>query len=338
MAERSAETLAAGLAEWARLRHGADVRVSEVRDLGGHSGDTFGFTLTGRDTLTELVARVAPAGVKHSGSTDVLRQAPLLRTLREHGAAVAEVVDAFDDSRIFDAPCLIVTRLAGKPLIMGPDAGRSWMTDREREAAHRLCAGELARINAVDPAELAAWEEPRSPTDEIRAWDRIWDKSPEPNWSKSGLALRDALLGSAPASWTLGVCHGDFQTNNVLFECQAGTIAIGGVVDWEVAHLGAVEHDLAWFLMMNDAEAWDPVELRGNMEPRSIAEAYQDAAGRTLSNLSWFQALACYRIAAIAAYNIRLHRSGRRPDIAWERASRSMPRFFERAQALLEAA
>lgn len=325
-----------GLEAWVCARWGKSASIGNVRNLGGHSGWTYGFDVLVGDDRTPLVIRIAPIGVPHRGSTDVLRQAPLLRVLHASGLPVAAVVDACGDERFFGAPFLVVHHLPGRPLTMGPDAGPSWLSPQYRQHAHQIAAQQLARIHMVDPRQLADWEQSKTPRDEIDFWVGVLERSPEADWMTLGLDLRQRLLSLLPDHYVLGPCHGDFQTNNALFVGNGEDLRVGGIVDWEVAHIGAIEHDLAWFLMMNDADAWHPVEERGGLDLKAIISSYEAALGRGVDNLSWFWALACYRIAAIASYNIRLHRSGRKPDPAWERAVASVPFFFNRAHALLD--
>ncbi|WP_313802932.1 phosphotransferase family protein [Sphingobium sp.] len=331
-----AEKVADGLRQWALRRGGASAQVEHLRDLGGHSGETWGFVYSAGLVREDLVIRLAAAGGGERANVELVRQAPLLEALLQSGAKVAAVRDVSDEPALFGAAYLIVDRLPGRPLVMGPDAGPEWLAPADRQKAYQAAAGELATIHRLDLSRLADWDVLRSPADEIALWTRAFERAAEHEWSRAGIRLASALLERLPGRWTPGLCHGDFQTNNVLFSMDAGGAVVGGVVDWEIAHFGAVEHDLAWFLMMNDDQAWSPVELRGNVDMDAVVRSYESAAGRQMGDLSWFRALACYRIAAIAGYKIRLHRTGRKIDEAWERASFSMPFFFARAHALLE--
>jgi aminoglycoside phosphotransferase (APT) family kinase protein len=337
IADGSCSTLRAGLSLWAAQRLAPDAAIADIQNLGGHSGQTFGFAVLGPGGRQDLVIRIAPAGVARRGSTDVLRQAPLLQSLHIAGVRTPRVIEACDDEAFFGAPFLIVERLKGAPLIMGPNAVQPDWARNGRQEAYCRAAEELARLHSLGPlADLSDWDQPRSPRDEIEAWVALFERSIDPVWASEGAALRRRLLQTLPPTYRLGVCHGDFQTNNVLFALEDGAPRVTGVIDWEVAHIGAVEHDLAWFLMMNDPQAWDPVEQRGGVDLDAIRACYETALGGEVANLAWFRALAGYRIAAIAAYNIRLHRTGRRLDEDWERAASSMPVFFARAHALLD--
>lgn len=337
MVETVADRVEDGLLCWARHRRGPLTQVQDVRDLGGHSGETYGFTLVAMDVRKELVIRLAPPAGGARAEADLLRQAPLLVALERSGTKVAGVRDFSADPRFFGSAFMIVDRLPGKPLIMGPEGGTPWLSAADRQRAYEAAASELAQVHRVDVSrQLAGWDDPRAPQDEIALWMRAFERSAEPEWTEAGAGLREALLARLPTHCTIGLCHGDFQTNNVLFTEDLTGPAVGGVVDWEIAHVGAIEHDLAWFLMMNDDQAWDGIERRGGVDLDAIVASYERAAERGIGDLAWFRALACYRIAAIAGYKIRLHRTGRKLDAAWERASSSMPYFFARAHALLE--
>lgn len=55
--------------------------------------------------------------------------------------------------------------------------------------------------------------------------------------------------------------HGDFGPQNLLFE--AGDVRVAGLVDWEFAHLGGPEEDLAWaewIVRMHHAPAVDALD------------------------------------------------------------------------------
>jgi hypothetical protein len=68
---------------------------------------------------------------------------------------------------------------------------------------------------------------------------------------------------------------------------------------------------------------------------RELGEQYAAAAGCAVSHLDWYQALACYRFGAIAGFNVRLHRTGRRPDPLYDVLACSVPVLFARGEQLL---
>jgi hypothetical protein len=49
----------------------------------------------------------------------------------------------------------------------------------------------------------------------------------------------------------------------------------------------------------------------------------------------WFRAFAGYRFGVITAFNLMLHRRGKRPDPTWEDIAASAPLMFERGLELI---
>jgi aminoglycoside phosphotransferase (APT) family kinase protein len=94
-----------------------------------------------------------------------------------------------------------------------------------------------------------------------------------------------------------------------------------GVVDWELAGVGPAMLDVGWLMMMYDPESWAAPRrtwMDWSPTPPDIAEIYRAAGGRPLVDLGWYRVLAAWRMAAITAFKVRLHRCGRRNDPLWE--------------------
>ena len=125
--------------------------------------------------------------------------------------------------------------------------------------------------------------------------------------------------------------HGDYQPGNVLYESGRLT----GIIDWELASIGSPLLDVGWLMMLADPLSWQP-DWRPlcPLTPQAIAVRY----GTEPQAMAWWQALAGYRLGAIACLNVHLHRSGRRPDAVWERFALALPVMFARAATLLRGA
>jgi hypothetical protein len=67
--------------------------------------------------------------------------------------------------------------------------------------------------------------------------------------------------------------------------------------------------------------------------PGTLLERYERASDRALAAAGWYEALMCYRIACMTSLNLRLHRTGRRVDPAWEVFGEALPYLFQRARA-----
>ena len=111
------------------------------------------------------------------------------------------------------------------------------------------------------------------------------------------------------------------------------------LIDWELASIGSQGLDVGWLLMMSDGEAWDPSwRPVAPVSRDDLIDAYREAGGPALFDIEWYQALAHYRLGAIACLNVKLHRTGKRPDSLWERFAPSISTLFARGIELARCA
>lgn len=300
----------------------------------GHAGLTFGFEcLTPGKPPRGLILKLAPPGVRRLGNTDVYRQAPLLRALHAGGLPVPAVPFASPDEEDFGVPFIMMDRLAGRPFfVWEPGAGFD-LGDDAVEPLWRQTFDAMVALHRFDwQRHLPDWEAPCSVQDELRRWDRVLAKSPEPRWLALGEAARERLLATLPSDLPVGLVHGDCQPGNALFDQGRLT----GLIDWELASVGCPWLDVGWMMMLADPLSWTADwRPRCPIPPEALAARYRQAMGQDAAALTWFQAFAGYRLGAIACLNIHLHRSGRRRDALWERFAVSVPRLFGRARQLL---
>jgi aminoglycoside phosphotransferase (APT) family kinase protein len=183
---------------------------------------------------------------------------------------------------------------------------------------------------------LPGWEPVRDLRSEVEFWTPLNAKAAEPVWAEMGERTGDLLLSAVPESPFVGLFHGDFQTNNVLFQPADGSVV--AVLDWEISGVGAQLLDLGWLLFMNDADSWaDAVGLGVVPSFERIVGWYAEATGRdvTLDDVAFFRALSGYRFGVISGLNVMLHRTGKRHDPEWDRIALSVPHMFEQACRLL---
>jgi aminoglycoside phosphotransferase (APT) family kinase protein len=333
------------LTGWAAEHVGPGARVDEVRAMPGHAGLSFGFTVTSATgDVDRLVMRMPPKGVRRAGNTDVLRQVPLLQALAAHGAPVAPMRWWSDDERWFDVPFFMVGLLPGTTFVMRDRDARFAAGDGVVRSVFEQAVRALASCHSIDwQRDLAGWEPVKDLRTEITFWDPILAKAAEPHWRTMGERVRDLLLDRLPTQPRVGLFHGDFQTNNVLFDADAsGRPQLVAVLDWEISGLGAQLLDLGWLLMMNDPESWDPAGASALAEVPpfdDIVATYEDASGRGVdaAEVRFHRALSGFRFGAISGLNVMLHRTGKRPDEEWERIALSVPYLFGRAEELLLA-
>lgn len=328
--------LAPALQRWAQAQYGDGVTVSDVTKMPGNAGLSFGFSVGDGSRSARRVIRLAPPGVTKRGNTDVLRQVPLLDALQRHGIPVAAVEWSSDDPAWFGTDAFVQAFLAGAPLHMGSDAGSVPVGAEGVAPFVANAARTLARIHAIDwRAELDGWEQPRELASDVEFWRGLQAKAAEPPMGERAEMLAVALLDTVPDAPPIGIFHGDFHTNNVMYLPDA---TISGVVDWEISGIGAQPLDIGWLSIFTDPTCWAPdrqAQMRLAVDPIWLLGVYQDAAGRRVDDAAWFKAYACYRFSVIAAFNLRLHRKGYRPDPHYEELAASTYALADRGLELL---
>lgn len=330
------DALNAQLQAWVAGHYGPDAVLSGVASLGGHSGVTIGFNVRQGDQPEEgLVLKVPPRGVRPKDNFDVLRQVPLMSVLVDHGIAAPAIRWSSDDVKWFGQPYIVMTRLPGKSL---PD-----IFDRHAPRVPDACGQlffeamqALMQIHSIDCMRtLQGWSTPRSLGMEIDHWVGVLRKSTNQAWIREGMELHTLLHTHAPRQWVTGIVHGDFYSNNWLFDKGKLT----GVVDWESTTLGPILLDLGWVSMMYDVEAWGPMRkdrMGWHPAPEELIAAYGKSSSIALSDINWYRALAGYRLACNTAYYFEMHQSGKRHNPAWDVLGESFPFMLARARALLK--
>jgi aminoglycoside phosphotransferase (APT) family kinase protein len=332
-----ADSLAARVDRLIKTECGAGSHVVKFGAMeDGHAGLTFGFDVirgfdvtSGADQRTDsYVLKLAPVGVARRGNTDVYRQAPLLRKLHAAGMPVPQVPWASQGDDILDAPFIVMERLPGRVFLVW-EPHESFSRDRtELREIWLQAARMLAQLHRVDwRTALSDWEEPRPLKEELDHWSPVLRHAQDPKWLAAGTELNALLAAHRPEEQPVGVVHGDFQPGNILYVNGRA----GGLIDWELTTIGSQGLDLGWLLMMSDAQAWDPNwRPVAPVSPEDLVGAYREAGGPALADIDWYQALAHYRLGAIACLNVKLHRTGKRTDSLWERFAPSISLLFAR--------
>lgn len=328
--------LAAALTRWARRRAGPGARIEGLAPMPGNAGLSFGFTIRTATGDDPLVLRLAPPGVRRAGNTDVLRQVPLLGALDRAGIPIAPLVWHTGDESWFGTDAIVQRKLTAQPLHMSDGAsgvvpGPAGSDPYLRQAMHVL-----ADVHGVPWREsLGGWQAPEGVDDELDRWATVLARAGEPVWTTAGQRLERALRASAPDHPPVGLLHGDFQTNNILYDPDDG--GLRAVIDWEIAGIGVQGLDVGWLAMMTDRSFWAPAwreRMRVLARPDDVRAWYEAARGVELERFDWYRALAAYRFGSIVAYNMRLHRTGRRVDPSYDLLAPSVTTLLARGLEL----
>jgi aminoglycoside phosphotransferase (APT) family kinase protein len=277
--QRDADALRVAITGWL-----GEPLTSLERPTDGWSSETVLVRSAGRD----VALRLPPLGEGIFPTYDLALQA------RAHDAAAAAGVPAPVPAELVDVgePALAM------PLVDGHVPGEMpafdpWVVDHGT-AAYEAVVDVLARLHAGDAAGVDLPH--RSVEDELAWWSSYldWCGADVPALAAALDACTDHRPGREP---TPALLWGDVRLGNVVFDDAGAVVA---VLDWEMATIGAPEHDLGWWWGL---EAMQDELVGGRAEAFPTLDAlrrrYEAAAGRELRDLDWYATFALFRSAAI---------------------------------------
>ncbi len=251
------DDLSARLTRFVEGECGAGCRAANLQPMEeGHAGLTFGFDIVNAAAAVvgSYVLKLAPVGVARRGNTDVYRQAPLLRGLKQAGAAVPAVPWASPSEDILGTPFIVMERMPGRIFfVWGPhasfprdDATIARLVARGGATCLRICIGSIG-IGCFQTGSCRA----RCAMNSISG-RRCFAMPLSPQSHRPAQSCIRLLTAHVPNDSAVGVVHGDYQPGNILYaEGKAGA-----VIDWELASIGAQGLDVGWLMMLTDPLAW----------------------------------------------------------------------------------
>jgi aminoglycoside phosphotransferase (APT) family kinase protein len=315
---------------------GPGAKLVDVRPGGGHAGFTYLFDTSCDGRRASYYLRLPPPGVRWEGTADVLRQVTALRLLDGTSVPHLPVVWSGSDLRWFERPYFVVPAIEAVMLADPEAIGARDAADLRSMAREAMVA--LAAIHQVDTSAGAEYLGHFAGLEhEITRWDRFADRAADRD-ELLGLVphVRSQLLAAMPATVHIGLYHGDYQFQNLLYDAHG---QLQAVIDWELCGVGPTLNDLGWITAFHDVPAWGPVPRPSTefVSAGELAQWYTEALGRRPLATEWFEALSLYKYAIITCFNLMLHRRGKRIDPTWEQRRIGAPHNLARAQELLAA-
>ena len=310
------------------------VVVSNVRNMPGHAGFSYGFDVESGGQHSRWYIRIPPPNVNWRGTADVLRQVEVLNALDETDVPHCSVTWSGDDLQWFGCPYFIVPFLEGDVLKVGPGEWAAELAEGQLEDLGRQIMHSLAKVHTVDIDKVPYLGAPVPFEEDVTRWDRFFDRAADPHLLARVPECRKKLLENIPSINPIGIFHGDFQTSN-LFCSPDGELK--AIIDWELTGLGATLNDVGWICTFSDPDAWanDRSSRPMFLDPETLSRFYVEGFGSELPDIRWFRAIAAYKFAIITGFNLSLHRRGKRPDPSWEQTAHSMTPLIDRALELL---
>lgn len=296
-----------------------DLRIDTGRRSAGASSGTvlFDVDLSGGAArrTRRLVFRYDLGGAFFS-QYSLAPQFSILRGLHARGLPVPPTLWLDADGAVNGKPGLFMERVEGiAPSTMPFTEGPYMAVDAKRRHAMLLDAARaLAHFHSTGPEGLADDYFARRGgaghfLDREIAWTRLELRRtipPADAGAKAGFyqdiretleAVADWLVANAPRYRRAELAHGDANISNFMYDADDRMVAL---LDWELAHLGVGEADLAYQIagIAHFALLAPPIE--GIPSPEAMIAAYRDARGK-LDDWDFAHVLGEWRLAVFAS-------------------------------------
>jgi aminoglycoside phosphotransferase (APT) family kinase protein len=309
---------------------------------GGRSNLTYRLdTSAGR-----LVLRRPPLGHVLPTAHDMAREYRVLSALHGTDIPVPRPVALCPDAAIIGAPFYLMDYVDGLVLRSAEDGEQ--VTPGQGRQLSELLIEMLASIHAVDVGAVGLADFGRPDgylARQLARWQRQWELSSTremPGYDR----LVERLSAGLPAKGEGTLVHGDFRLDNMLVTL-GDQPAVGAVVDWEMSTLGDPLADLGLSLMYwadpGDAQ-WRSINVGAAVTSRpgfltraELAERYAQLTGRDLSNIGYYVAFGCFKLAVVLeGINARFlqHKT---VGEGFEREGPAVPVLIERAHEMLDS-
>ncbi|EFC85780.1 phosphotransferase family protein [Parafrankia sp. EUN1f] len=311
----------AKLTSWLNLQGVGSGPVSGLTVLaGGTQNLLVRFSRDGHD----YVLRMPPGHPRPNSDATMVREASILAGLTGSVVPHPRLVALCEDLDVFGCCFFVMEAVDGYNAMS--EVPQRFREDPELQLRMGLSfVDALAALGRVDPVaagiahlgraegwlerQVARWRRQLDSYGEFDAW-------PGPDQLGDVTALGRWLEERVPRRWRPGVIHGDFHLGNVLFSRSAPEVA--AVLDWELATIGDPLLDLGHLLATwpgpgGPGRIPPAAPLPGLPGPAAILERYATGTDRDLSEISWYQALACYRLAILLEGSHARAAAGRAP-------------------------
>ncbi len=300
---------ARGLAQWLAARNDAEVVVSDVEHPSvGYSSVTrmvrARFERAGGVEEARLVVRMPPTPAGTFEDYDLTVQHAAQLAAADAGVPIAAPLQTETDLAWLGTPFTVMPRVDGRIIGEAPpfDAWLVSLGETGQAELHEHLLQTLVTIHGASVDQAAASGVPvRDDEAELAYWEHYLE------WSSGGdpvPELVDALAWCrthAPrhANATRALRWGDVRLGNIVF---GDDLRPRAVLDWDMAAIGAPEHDVAWFTMLDFVIATVAGQrVKGFPERNGLISRYEELARRSLVDFDWYETFALVRSTAILA-------------------------------------
>jgi aminoglycoside phosphotransferase (APT) family kinase protein len=268
---------------------------------GGRSNLTFRVT---DDAGVRYVLRRPPLGHVLATAHDMAREHRIIAAVGKTGVPVPRALGLCSDTEVNDAPFYVMSHVEGEVL---DSADKAVLLDPSlREQASHHLIDVLAELHAVDVDAVGLGDLARRDgyiERQLKRWRTQWENSKTRELPAID-EVEARLSRSIPTQQGVVIAHGDYRFGNCLTDVKQGRIA--AVLDWELCTLGDPLADVGYLgVYWSDGpssalRANDPTPAGGFPSYASLVERYARTTGRDTSQIDYYVAFSCWRLAVIS--------------------------------------
>lgn len=268
---------------------------------GGRSNLTYRVTDVGGQ---HFVLRRPPLGHVLATAHDMAREFRIIDAVGQTGVPVPQALGLCRDEHVNGAPFYVMSFVDGVVLDSADKATHLDPSLRHQASMHLIDV--LADLHAVDIDQVGLGDLARRDgyiERQLKRWSTQWENSKTRELSAIDEVLK-RLAEHIPSQQGVVIAHGDYRFGNCLTDVQTGRIA--AVLDWELCTLGDPLADLGYLgVYWSDGpssalRANDPTPAGGFAKYQELVDRYANRTGRDVSDIDYYVAFSCWRLAVIS--------------------------------------
>lgn len=285
---------------------------------GGNVPLTFSLISGGRSNLTyrvdsadhTWVLRRPPLGHVLPTAHDMAREFKVLSGVAKVNYPAPRPIALCEDASINDYPFYVMEYREG--VIVADELPEGYAeTEDDRVAISKALVDTLAELHAIDynAVGLGDFGRPDGYLErQVRRWAEQWGRSETRPLAEVNELIR-RLRASIPPPQAPTIVHGDYRLGNMMLDSQDPGRVVA-VLDWEMCTLGDPLADLGYTLgywaEASDSAIQVAARATGSAtaEPgfftrAQLIEEYGRLSGRDVTQIEFYQVLACYKLGVI---------------------------------------
>lgn len=326
------------LALVARALSDAGVEVAGPLEAQPISGGRSNLTSVISDGRNRWILRTPPRAGRTASAHDVAREHRVTAALADSGVPVPPAVLLCEDESLLGVPFTVSGHVEGAAIRTQAD-----LAEHDDPAVGAMVSDLLATLAALHRVDhVAAGLEDFGRPDgyaarQLKRWSRQWDSVGTEGLGPLARDVMARLGPRVPAQRATSVVHGDYRIDNTLIAVDGRSSRVAAVIDWELSTIGDPVADVAMMcayrqppfdLVLGAPSAWTSDRLAPASE---LAAGYQAAGGVRLDDWDFHLALACFKVAVIAAGIDHRRRAGAGAGPGFDTAGEAVEPYLELA-------